>query len=111
MSTTNGREAFASPSRTGSTALWASAVVLCGLILTQASNLGTGQAQAGLVSQVSELTAMTVRSGSEEVLMVLDNRTEELYVYQVQNQKSVQLMEKYSVPQMFINARLRAQGG
>ncbi|MDX9911328.1 MAG: hypothetical protein RBS39_05815 [Phycisphaerales bacterium] len=99
-------------SRVGSAALWASAVVLCGLILTQASSLGTSTAQAGLVSQVSELTALTVRSGAEDLLLVLDNRTEELYVYQIGSKgNSVELIDKESVSQMFTNARTNKTGG
>jgi hypothetical protein len=73
---------------------------------------GTPVAQAaGLVSQVGGLTVMTTDATNEDLLLVLDARNEELFVYRTQNNESVQLLQRYPISQLFVDARARSLGG
>ncbi|MCC6229597.1 MAG: hypothetical protein IT432_10260 [Phycisphaerales bacterium] len=93
--------------------LSASAVVLLGLVVWQAQAKQIGRADgggAGMVSNVGDYTMMTFPVGNEDMLLTLDNRSEELYVYRVENQNAVALFQKLSLPRLFSEARTRAQG-
>ena len=92
-------------------ALWASAAVLAGLIVVQAGRLTGSDARADLVTGMAGLTALTVESTTEDILLVADNRSEQLMVYKVVNQSSLDLFRTYSLSKMFTDARLRATGG
>ncbi len=87
--------------------LWASAFVLAGLVVVQASRLG-GEARAEMVSRVGEMTLLTAATGSEEILLALDNRHEQVLVYKVVNQTSVELFQKYDLARVFSDARSRS---
>lgn len=89
-----------------STFMWASAFVLAALIVVQAGRMGESQARADLVSSVGGVTALTVAgAASEDLLMVIDGRSEELFVYRVENQNNLELYRRYSLPRMFTDAR------
>lgn len=90
-------------------ALMASALVLVGLIVTAAGRMGS-EAKADLVSGTSSLTALTVEAQIEDVLLVIDNRSEHMLAYKVVNQNSLELFKSYSLPRMFTDARNRAAG-
>lgn len=93
--------------------LSASAVLLVALLAwrAQAMQIGRGgDGGAGMVSAVGDYTMMTFPVGNEDMLLTLDNRSEELYVYRVENQNAVALFQKLSLPRLFSEARTRAQG-
>jgi hypothetical protein len=90
--------------------LWASAAFLVALIAWQAGGLGGNTAMAEMVSRAGEFTALTTDSGSEEVLVVLDNRSEQLLIYHIRAQKTLELMQNVSVARMFEAAKLAAEG-
>ncbi len=90
-----------------------SAVMLAGLLAWQAQAMQLGRdggAGSGMVSNVGDYTMMTFSTGNEDMLITLDNRSEELYVYRVENQNAVALFQKLSLPRLFLEARTRAQG-
>lgn len=102
-------------------ALWASAFVLAGLILVQMRLAGavhaapplfgdSSLARAGMLAQAGGYTVLTSDVGNEDILVVLDSRNEELFIYHLENQSSVQLLERQSLPGLFNEARARAQG-
>lgn len=68
-------------------------------------------AQAAVVSQTGGLTVMTSEVAGEDVLLVLDSRNEELFVYRADSKVGVQLLQRYPVPQLFVDARARTRGG
>ena len=63
-----------------------------------------------MVSHVGGITMLTSDGGTEEVLIVLDNRTETLMVYRVDNSNAVELLQRTSVAAMFTEARIKAVG-
>lgn len=91
--------------------LWASALVILALILVQSSRMGGNRAQAEMVSSSGGYTVMTADGGTDEVLLILDERSEELFVYRVENQRSVDMKERISLSRLFSDARAAAQGG
>ncbi len=93
----------------GNLALTLSALSLVMLILTVAGR-GLPEAKAAEVSQSGDYTALTCDGGNEDVLVVLDGRTEQLFVYKVVNQVSVQLFQREDVGRLFGDARARARG-
>ncbi len=95
-----------------SAALTASALIIAALIVVQGSRVLTGQpAQADVVSTTGSFTALTCEvSNSNDVLLVLDGRSEELTVYRVENQNNLELHKKYNVPRMMSDARARHLG-
>ena len=92
--------------------LSASALLIAALIIVQAGRLLSGPpAQADLVSTTGSFTALTAEaSNSNDILMVLDGRSEELLVYKVENQSAIELYKKYNVPRMMSEARARYTG-
>lgn len=95
-----------------SAALTASALVIAALVIVQAGRILTGEpARADLVASSGSFTMLTAEvSNSNDVLLVLDGRSEELMVYRVENQNNLELYKKYNVPRMMSDARARHTG-
>jgi hypothetical protein len=89
-------------------ALLASACVIVALIVAAAGRIG--EARADLVSTTAGLTALTVEAQIEDVLLVIDGRSEHMLVYKVVSQNNLELFKTYSLPRMFTDARNRAAG-
>ena len=72
----------------------------------------TGQqtARAEMVSETAHLVTMTANGGNEDLLIVLDNRSEQLSVYRVLNQSSLQMLQRVDLPTLFEAARAKALG-
>ncbi|MFN0134128.1 MAG: hypothetical protein ACKVW3_16560 [Phycisphaerales bacterium] len=100
---------FASGHHRGSGLLISSAIILLVLIALQATRLGT-PVKADLVSSAGGLTVLTVAASSQDMLLVLDNRAEELMVYRVENQNAVELHNRYNLPRIFAEARNKTLG-
>lgn len=74
----------------------------CGL---RVISLTTAPAAAEMVASIpGELVALTADSGSEEVLLLLDNRTERVMVYRL-TQKGLELFASESLRDLFARAR------
>lgn len=106
-------------------ALWVTALLLalcCALLVARPSAdrrapdldplalLAVAPAQAGMVSHVGSLAVLTCDVGQEEVLVVLDNRGEQMLVYRVENMNTATLLQRVSLPRVFLDGRHRAQG-
>ena len=113
--------------------MWASAFVLAGLCLLQLSRLAgwtnssaadaanlvlaaqplfgeAAHGRGGMVSSAGGYTVMTATVDNEDMLLVLDSRTEQLLVYRMENLQAVQLRDRQSLPGLFMAARARSQG-
>ena len=88
--------------------LLASAFVVGALLVVQAGRIEPAYGE--MVSQSDEYVIMTTDGGNEELLVVLDKRTEELSVYRVEAQASLELYQKIDLPVVFADARAKAQG-
>jgi hypothetical protein len=92
----------------GAPALWATAFVLGAMVVAQAGRIGA-RARAEMVSHRGDFTIMTADAGVEDVLVALDGRSGSLLVYKMQNGRTLELLQRVGVDQMFIDAR-RATG-
>lgn len=97
-----------------SAALWASAAVLCGLILVQLGRVPAkveNRAVARMmtmddvVSRVGDFTMLSFNAGSDDVLAVLDGRGEELYFYRVKNQRELEFLGREDLKAVFATGR------
>ncbi len=93
-------------------ALTVTAIAGAALLVFQAAAQvgGTSGSRSGMVSQSGPFTLMTSDAGSEDIVVVLDNRNEQLMVYKTENAQSLQLYQKLSLPRMFMDAKARAAG-
>jgi hypothetical protein len=65
----------------------------------------------GVVAQTGGLTVLTSEAGNEDLLVVLDARNEELFIYRSDLKVGMQLLQRYPVAQLFTDARARTIGG
>ncbi len=101
-------QSHAAPTRVDSNAaaLWASAFVIMALIVTQASRLGLGSAAYADVSEAGDLTISTAASrDGEDVLLVIDGRTESLSAYGIVNRSSIRSYPVHNLRDLFTQAR------
>lgn len=96
-------------------ALWMSAGVMLALILFRTEPIfgqpfRGGEAFAGLVSHAGNMAILTSESNNEDIVVILDGRTEQLLIYRTSVNDGVQLSQRLALPQMFLDARARAQG-
>lgn len=107
--------------------LWASAIVLAGLIVVQlgrsqapvggrspdaalaAAMMGMG-AGDGAVTRVGDYTVMTFSTGNDDVLAILDGRAEEMFLYRVRNMAEFEFLGRENLPNMFATARRLGPG-
>lgn len=62
------------------------------------------------VSRVGSFAVLTVDVGNEDALVIADDRAEQLLVYRVRNDSSAELVQRVSLPRVFLDGRNRAQG-
>jgi hypothetical protein len=85
--------------------------LLCLLQIVPAlSTLIQREAQAGMVSSSGQLTVLTAEASNEDLLVILDGRGEDLYVYRTDARNGMQLFQKLAVPQLFSEARAKNLG-
>lgn len=89
----------------GDSVLLASAALLGGAVLLSASGAFEGTARAEMSAAAGGYTAMTTDGGTNEVLVVTDDRTESLMVFQVVSGKRLELVAKHELPELFRDAR------
>ncbi len=110
MDTEHGRSRVA----WGTAGLWASAFVLAGLILVQASGTLDGRATAqivgGMVVRGDQTTALTVDVGNFDALFVIDDRTQRLAAYSTDRQKGMAQRFTVDLPSLFRAARAQWGG-
>jgi len=107
----------ASPARDmlAQASLLAGAIILSTLVTCQVLRLFSGPglestALAGLVSEAGGVTMLTVEANSDELVFVVDNRAEELMVYKADNNQTLDMLQKYNVPELFSAAKARVGG-
>lgn len=92
--------------------LWASAFILAGLLIVQLGRIGgdgtgtssplfTPTAKADLISKVADQTMLTFNAGNDDVLVILDTRAEQMLTYRIKNQTTLELINVYSLPELF----------
>lgn len=91
-------------------ALFVCALVMAVILGVLIAPVFQQQARAEMVTQSDHLVALTALGGNEEILLVLDNRAEQLSVYKVLNQNSLQMLQQVELPGLFEAARARRLG-
>lgn len=102
-----GRASSSGRSR-GDGVLIASAVGLTGLVLALGSGIWSSPALAETTAAAGGFAMLTTDDGTDEALLVVDNRTEQLLVYQVQASGSFELVDREALPDLFRAAKLKA---
>ncbi|MFT5424144.1 MAG: hypothetical protein ACI89L_001937 [Phycisphaerales bacterium] len=87
--------------------LWASAAALVALVLLATTGAFDRSAYAEMTAATGGYAAVTTDGGSDEVLVVTDDRTESLMVYQVLSGKKLELLAKHELPDLFRGARVQ----
>lgn len=91
---------------TGAAALWASAFVIMAMIITQASNARLGKEARADVSSVGSMTVTNIQAREDsDVLLVLNDAQERLYIYGLEQGRSLELLQTQSLPEIFSSAR------
>lgn len=89
--------------------LAATAALLAAAILLRAGGLGTmpwdTDARADMIGASGDYVAMTTNGGVEELLFLVDGRSETLMVYRVQNGQFVQQSARQDLRELFTTAR------
>ena len=67
------------------------------------------EARADVAAWGSEFSVLTTDIGSEDLVVVLDQRAEQLLLYHVRNQTALEFRGKQSLSELFLEAR-RASG-
>ncbi|GJM20058.1 MAG: hypothetical protein DHS20C14_22710 [Phycisphaeraceae bacterium] len=86
-------------------ALWASAVLLVALILTQAARVNDTPAFAEMAVKSNGYSLVTTEAGNAEALVVVDDRAESLLVYTIEPGGLFELRVNQPLTQMFLDAR------
>lgn len=90
---------------TGAATLWASAFVVLAMIITQVGRFSSGDAAMADAVSRGDVTVVTAGAqNNEEILLVLDSRSEVLAVYGVENQRNLRQYQAEDVARMFENA-------
>lgn len=93
---------------TGAATLWASAFVIMAMIITQASNARLGKEARADVTSVGSLTVTNVKAREDsDVLLVIDDAQERLYIFSVEQGRSLTLLDGQNLPNIFSSARRR----
>lgn len=99
-------------------ALWMIAGVMLGIALFRgdASNAQdiirgmANRAHAGMVSHSGTYAVLTSETGNEDLIVVLDQRTESILIYRGDLQRGIELQQRLNLPKAFEDARLRTLG-
>ncbi len=96
-----------SPAEKSLIALLALCAVTLGGLLANGLAAGT-PANADIVSTAGgSTTILSTEVSNEDLILILDSRTEELLAYRTDVQKGVQLVQRLNVPTVFADARGR----
>ena len=91
---------------TGATVLWASALIILGMIVSNAARILPQNAAYADVSEVADLTVLTSKASDDnDVLAVLDRRAERLYIYAIEQGRTVELYQVHDLSDLFTQAR------
>ena len=59
-------------------------------------------AYGDVVAKVGDQTLLTFNAGSDDVLAILDSRSEQILTYRVRNQTNLELIGVYALPDLFV---------
>lgn len=90
----------------GAATLWASALVIAALVITQAGRLSAGNTARADVATSDDLSIATVFAGiDDDVVAIIDRQTERLYIYGVEQANRVELRQSHDLRELFTQGR------
>lgn len=93
-------------------ALWASAFVLAGMVVLQAGRYGAGNQASADALQFGSMTLLSADAGgNEDVVLVLDDSSDALLVYGIENRDRVELYQNLKLSEFFQQARNQRRPG
>ena len=97
-----------SPSATRSS-VWLGLGIGLALGVLASTLLRPAPVQAGMleVSSSGDVVALTTDGGTGDVLMLIDQRSEQVMVYHVRSQTDLQFLQRYSLRELFTSAKLQ----
>lgn len=99
------------PRRTGESPLMVCALCMAVLLGILLSPLINQPAHAEMVAESGHLVTMTAKGGNEDILLIIDNRSEQLTLYKVGQQNALELVQRIELPELFESARVKRLGG
>ncbi len=104
---------------TGTLALIASAAVLSGLVLSQIAgrDVSARVLESAAIAQSvnqggpSEVSLLATDIGTEDVLVLIDQRREDLMLYRIANQRNIDFKGRESLRELFVQARGNVKRG
>jgi hypothetical protein len=72
---------------------------------------GSVNGLSGMASAAGEVAVLTCDGGSEDILLVLDQRAEEVLVYRPQGQQALEFRGRYRLAELMADARLARGAG
>ncbi|MFG0292277.1 MAG: hypothetical protein ACIAQF_04145 [Phycisphaerales bacterium JB065] len=91
---------------TGAATLWASAFVIMAMIITQASNARLGKEARADVTSVGSLTVTNIQAREDsDILMIMNDAQERLYIYSIEQGRSLSLLQTQDIAEIFQSAR------
>lgn len=112
MTTESAKHASNDRIDSGAATLWASALVILALVILQAGRLGAGSQARAEVTEIGDTVLLTAYvEANEQVLLVMDSRTDTMLVYGVVNRNTLELRETKNVAEMFNEIRGNAMPG
>jgi hypothetical protein len=97
--------------RVGESPLVVCAILMALLLGVLLSPLIGEPARAEMVAETGHLVTLTAKGGNEDILLVLDNRTEQLTLYKVDQRNALEMIQRVALPELFSSARARRLGG
>jgi hypothetical protein len=90
----------------GAASLWASAFVVMAMIITQASDARLGKEARADVTTVGSLTVTNIQSREDaDILMILNDAQERLYIYGLEQGRTLELLQSQDLAEIFASAR------
>ncbi|MEM1165640.1 MAG: hypothetical protein AAGI30_05050 [Planctomycetota bacterium] len=86
---------------TGAAALWASAFVLMAMVIVRAGDAGQVARASTQKTGTISVSALETLEGVTDLIVVADDRTDELFVYEIEGGRGINLVQYRPVADLF----------
>lgn len=94
----------------GALSLWASAMMITALVIIQAGRVDTGHLAYADVTEAGDMVITNANAGGgEDVLVMIDQHEERVFVYGLQN-RAPEMLVAENLRDLFVQAKAQAGG-